>query len=121
MKPRSAKQKGRTAAKEVRAIMLKVAEDRLCPDDIIVKPGSIPGEDLYLSPKARLVYPWAVEIKNQEKLNIWDAIRQCEGYGRSDREPVLAFRRNHDKLRAVIDFESLCHLFIDLSDERGCT
>lgn len=122
MKPKSAKRKGREAAKEVRVIMLKVAaeyfDDVLHPDEIIVKPGGLSGEDLYLSPKARDLYPWAVEVKNQEKLNIWDAIRQCEGYGRGDREPILVFRRNRDKLRAVIDFESLCHLFIEAEKYR---
>ena len=34
------------------------------------------GEDIQLSPAARKLIPFAFECKNQEKLNIWESLKQ---------------------------------------------
>ena len=36
------------------------------------------GEDIKLSPAARKLIPYSFECKNQEKLNIWEALSQAE-------------------------------------------
>ena len=36
------------------------------------------GEDILLSPAARKLFPFSVECKNQEKLNIWSSLEQAE-------------------------------------------
>ena len=77
MKPRSAKNKGQRLSKELRSRLLESAP-QLEPDDIIVTPSGVPGEDLRLSPKARQVYPLSFECKNTEKLQLWPAIEQAE-------------------------------------------
>ena len=63
------------------------------PDDIRSTSMGAPGEDIQLSPAARKVYPYSIECKNVEKLNIWEAIRQakenCGGH-----IPVVCFKRN---------------------------
>ena len=95
MKTSSAKAKGRRFAQEIKDLMLENAYI-LEPDDIVVTSSGDTGEDLKLSPAARKVYPVSIECKNQEKLNIWEALKQAEsnagGY-----TPVLFFRRNRSK------------------------
>lgn len=115
MKSRSAKQKGRRAALETAQALLAAAPD-LSPDDVRVVPSGVPGEDLWLSSKARGVYPFAVEVKNVEKLNFWDAIRQAEAHAKgTEYLPVVVFRRNNEKLRVILDFEE----FIKIWHEPG--
>jgi Holliday junction resolvase len=39
---------------------------------------------------------YCVEVKNQEKLNIWDALKQAEKQAGMEQQPfLLAFKRNH--------------------------
>lgn len=105
MKSRSAKAKGRRAAQEVQALLLAHAPE-LNADDVRVVPSGVPGEDLWLSSKARGVYPFAVEVKNVEKLNFWEAIRQAEAHAKgTEYQPLVVFRRNNDKLRVILDFD----------------
>jgi predicted RecB family endonuclease len=106
LKPRSAKSKGRRASLEAAQVLRSHAPD-LSPDDIRVVPSGVPGEDLWLSSKARGYYPFAVEVKNVEKLNFWDAIRQAEAHAKgTEYLPVVVFRRNQEKLRIILDFET---------------
>lgn len=105
MTPRSAKSKGRRASLEARQAMLATAPE-LSEDDIRVVPSGVPGEDLWLSPAARAIYPFAMELKNVEKLNFWDAIKQAESHAKGTGYiPVVVFRRNNEKLRIIVDFE----------------
>jgi hypothetical protein len=108
LKTSSAKAKGRRACAEVKELLLKYAPE-LQPDDIIVTSSGDTGEDLKLSPKAREVYPWAAECKNQETLSIWAALQQAEGH--SDKYPgVLFFKRNRSKLYVAMDAEEFLKL-----------
>ena len=59
---------------------------------------------------AREKFPYSVECKNQEKLNVWDAYEQakenCNGY-----EPIVVMKKNRKQPLVVIDAEhfiSLC-------------
>jgi hypothetical protein len=105
MRPSSGKAKGRRACAETRRAMLTAAPE-LSEDDIRVVPSGVPGEDLWLSPAARAIYPFAMELKNVEKLNFWDAIKQAESHAKgSGYIPVVVFRRNNEKLRIIVDFE----------------
>lgn len=98
MRISSAKAKGRRAAAETRELLLKHAPG-LLPDDILVTSSSVTGEDLRLSPAAAGIYRWCFEIKNQERLNIWDAIRQAFGHAdATGRRPAVVFRRNRSDL-----------------------
>jgi len=67
------------------------------------------GEDLLLSPAARRIYPYSVECKNVEKLNIWEAIRQARGH--SDKhQPLVAFTRNGEESYVTIEMEEFLEL-----------
>lgn len=117
MKTSSAKAKGRRAAKRVRDLLLQFSQystrldEPLEEDDIKVTPSGVTGEDVQLSPRARKVYPVQFEVKNQERLNIWEALKQAEEHGRN--MPVLAFTRNREKhIYAVVKLEDLLDLLV---------
>lgn len=62
------------------------------------------GEDILLSPLARKNFPYSVECKNVEKLNVWTAYEQAsENSGKF--EPILFMKKNRKKALAVMDAE----------------
>ena len=77
MKTSLAKAKGRRCANEVKELILRSFHNILDSDDIVVTSSGDTGEDLKLSPKARALFPVSIECKNQERLNIWEALEQC--------------------------------------------
>ena len=61
------------------------------------------GEDIMLSPKARGVFPYSVECKNQESINVWKSYEQAENNS-GDYEPVLVMKKNRRDPRLNIYF-----------------
>ena len=83
---------------------------KLEEDDIKSQIMGMSGEDIVLSPAAKKMIPYSFECKNQEKLNIWDALKQAET-NCDDRTPVVVFKRNHSKIYVAIEFNDwLKHL-----------
>ncbi len=113
MKTSSAKAKGRRLQQKIRDLLLETFTE-LEPDDIRSTSMGVSGEDLQLSPAARKLIPFAIECKNQEKLNIWDSLKQAEENS-GDYDPVLIFKRNRSKTYAVINIEK----FIELINENS--
>lgn len=93
MKTSSAKAKGRRLVLALRDAVLKTFPE-LEPDDLIVPATSQPGCDLKLSPLARRLFPFGVECKNVEKLNVWSALEQAEANCPPNLTPLLVFGRN---------------------------
>ncbi|CAB4199708.1 hypothetical protein UFOVP1351_5 [uncultured Caudovirales phage] len=122
MKPASAKAKGRKLQQYVRDLLLTYAPS-LLPDDIRSTSMGNQGEDLQLSPAARLVYPYAIECKNVEALNIWAALEQAESHstiefapGRIGQAvPLVVFKRNHSKTYVALELEE----FLKLTRKEG--
>lgn len=111
MKTQSAKAKGRRAVAELREILLQFAPE-LEAGDIEVKPTSVPGEDLWLSPKAQSFYPFAIEVKNTEKMNIWECLKQTIGHSEgTPKLPLLVFRRNRSELFVSLRLRDFLFLF----------
>ena len=113
MKTSSAKAKGRRLQQKVRDLLLETFTE-LEPDDIRSTSMGVSGEDLQLSPAARKLIPFAIECKNQEKLNVWDSLKQAEENS-GDYSPVLIFKRNRSKTYAVLNVEK----FIELINENS--
>lgn len=109
MKTSSCKQKGRRLCQQVKELMLD-GVSHLQPDDIVVTSSGDTGEDLKLSPAARIVYPIAIECKNQEKLNIWAALEQAESHSEKY-TPALFFSRNRSNIYATMNAKDLITLF----------
>ena len=109
MKPRSAKNKGKRLQNTIRDLILEKFDSKLEPDDVRSITMGDSGEDILLSPAARKVFPFSVECKNQEKLNIWSALEQAEENS-GDHSPLVIFKRNRSKTYAVLEFEELFQL-----------
>lgn len=102
--PATRKARGRNAQKHARERIIEVLG--VDPLDIESRSMGASGTDLVLSKAAREKFPFSVEVKNQEKLNVWDAIKQAEQNGEKDGlTPLLLIKRNRTKMYAVIDFE----------------
>ena len=64
------------------------------PGDVKTASAGQPGNDIILSPKAKKQFGFdSIECKNQERLNIWEAIRQAK---RRNEKFVVFFTRNHE-------------------------
>ena len=106
---KSAKAKGRNLQKVVAEIIQKKFD--LSDRDVVSTPASVTGEDLLLSKKAKKVFPWSVEVKNCERLNIWKAIEQAN-QNKEDREPVVVFKRNRSDIYACLRFSKFLKLIV---------
>lgn len=109
MKTSSCKAKGRKACSETREALLRHAKS-LHPDDIVVVPSGVTGRDLLLSPAAQLIYPFAIEVKNQESLNVWASFAQAETHVRPGETPVLFYKRNRSELMVSLKCEDFLQL-----------
>lgn len=107
MKTSSAKSKGRNLQKYIRSLIL--ASFPLMPDDVRSTGMGQNGVDIQLSPKAREHFNFDVECKNQEKIAIWAAWKQCtenSKYGK----PMLFIKRNFSDLLVVMKGQDLFNL-----------
>ena len=109
MKTRSAKNKGKRLQNKIRDLILEKFDSKLEPDDVRSITMGDSGEDILLSPAARKVFPFSVECKNQEKLNIWSALEQAENNS-GNHTPLVIFKRNRTKTYAVLEFNKLLKL-----------
>tara|TARA_Y100001937_G_scaffold49240_1_gene68629 strand:- start:1061 stop:1396 length:336 start_codon:yes stop_codon:yes gene_type:complete len=108
MKPRSAKNKGKRLQNKVRDLILEKF-DTLEADDVRSITMGDSGEDILLSPAARKLFPFSVECKNQEKLNIWKSLEQSE-INSGGHTPMVIFKRNRTKTYVALEFEKLLEL-----------
>ena len=70
MKPQSAKAKGRKLQQWVRDRLIEHRD--IHPEDIESRSMGAGGEDLIMARDARQKFPYSIECKNQEKLNVWE-------------------------------------------------
>jgi len=69
------------------------------------------GEDIMLSSRARGMFPYSVECKNQESVNVWKAFEQAE-YNSGVYQPLLIIKKNRKEPLAVVG----ANHFIELID-----
>lgn len=94
MKTRSAKAKGRRLQSLVAATILSNFPELTDKDVRSAQMGGS-GIDIQLSEAARRVFPFAVEAKNHEKLNVWQTIKQAEENAIKEKlVPALVVSRN---------------------------
>lgn len=110
MKTSSCKAKGRKLCAEIKEMILS-HHPELAPDDVMVTPSGVTGEDLHLSPKARLSLPYTIEAKNQQSFSIWACLKQAESHAEGrDLTPLLIFRRNHASTYVALKLEDFIKL-----------
>lgn len=78
-------------------------------DDVQSRSMGAGGEDIMLSPKARSLFPFSVEAKNQEKLNVWEAFKQAQSNSK-DYIPILFIKRNRETPKVVLEAETFIKL-----------
>jgi hypothetical protein len=105
MKTQSAKAKGRRLQQWVRDQVLE-SYPKLTEDDVRSTGMGQSGADLQLSAAAKEAFPFEVECKNQERLNLWQSFEQCESNA-IEREPLLIVKKNCCAPLAVVDAEWL--------------
>ena len=108
MKPQSAKAKGRNLQKWVRDLILE-SFPQLEPDDVRSTSMGASGEDCLLSPAARKLFPFSVECKNVERLNVYEAYEQAASNA-GDHEPLLIMKKNRKKPLVVLDAETFIQI-----------
>lgn len=97
MTPKSAKAKGRRLAARFGEMVRRALG--LDEADVRVTPAGVNGSDLTLSRVAKDAFPFDVEAKNVERLNMWDALAQVEARSLlSDDLPLVVFSRNHSEV-----------------------
>jgi len=110
MKTSSAKQKGRKFQQWVRDQLIEQLD--VHPEDIESRSMGAGGEDLIMARAAREKFPYSIECKNQESLNIWKAYEQAtENSG--NYEPIVFIKRNNQKPLVVVDAEYFVRLHDD--------
>ena len=102
MKPQSAKAKGRNLQKWFRTLLIEKLN--IHPEDIESRSMGAGGEDLIMARAARQKFPFSIECKNVEKLNVWEAYKQAEENSK-DYEPVVVMKKNNHKTLVVLDAE----------------
>tara|TARA_R100000152_G_C6779847_1_gene211936 strand:+ start:3417 stop:3797 length:381 start_codon:yes stop_codon:yes gene_type:complete len=105
---KSIKAKGRKLQNIVRDKLREtfIVKNNLYPkleeDDIKSQTMGMTGEDIVLSPNARLYIPYSFECKNVEKLNVWKSFKQCEDNAK-DHTPILVIKKNRENPKVVMD------------------
>ena len=107
MKPSSAKAKGRNFQNKVRELIMQYLD--INEHDIKTTVMGESGMDIILSKSGRDTFPYAVECKKVEKINIWKCFEQaCENS--DDLTPLLVFSKNRSKVLVCFEFKHLLDL-----------
>jgi hypothetical protein len=110
MKTQSAKAKGRKLQQWFTKLLIEVLG--LDKEDMESRPMGSQGEDIIMGKQSRERFPYSIECKNQEAVNVWKAYAQaeenCKGY-----EPLVVIKRNRSKPLVLVDAEHFVGLFAD--------
>ena len=110
MKTQSAKAKGRNLQKWV--VNKLIEEFDIHPEDIKSCSMGAGGEDVVMARAAREKFPFSVECKNVEKLNVWDAYEQAKANS-SGYEPIVVMKKNHKKPLVLLEAEHFISMVKD--------
>ena len=107
MKPSSAKAKGRSLQNWIRQTLIE--ELGIHEEDIKTAVMGESGEDIIMARAARQKFPFSVEAKNVEKLNVWAAYEQAKANS-GNHEPLLVMKKNRKKPLVVLDAETFIQI-----------
>jgi len=107
MKTQSAKAKGRRFQQWVRDKLIESLG--IHPEDIESRSMGAGGEDLIMSRSAREKFPYSIECKNQESLNIWKSYEQAQ-QNSGNYEPIVVIKRNNVKPLVLVDADYFVEL-----------
>lgn len=67
------------------------------------------GADVTLSEKAAKAFPWSVECKNTERLDLWGSWNQAKDNA-DELSPLLVVKRNMSDTLAIMDFDKFMEI-----------
>ena len=114
MKTQSRKAKGRRLQQKFMQLLIEKLE--IDPEDIESRSMGAGGEDLIMSKAARTKFPFSVECKNQERLNVWSAWEQAKG-NRGIYEPLVVIKKNGVAPLVVLDAKVFMEYVKEFNDE----
>ena len=115
MKTQSRKAKGRRLQQQFMQLLIEKLD--IDPEDIESRSMGSGGEDLIMSKSARNKFPYSIECKNQESLNIWKAWDQANG-NKGIYEPLVVIKKNGVSPLIVIDAESFLNMIKGFNNGR---
>ena len=113
MKTQSAKAKGRRLQQWFRDLLIEKLD--VHPEDIESRSMGAGGEDLIMARAARKKFPYSIEWKNQESVNVWKSYEQAEENS-GDYEPIVVLKRNNAKPLVLVDADYFVRLHNELVD-----
>ena len=113
MKTQSAKAKGRRLQQWFRDLLIEKLDVQ--PEDIESRSMGAGGEDLIMARAARQKFPYSIECKNQESINVWKSYEQAQENS-GDYEPIVVLKRNKSKPLVLVDADYFVRLHNELVD-----
>ena len=107
MRTQSRKAKGRRLQNQFMQLLIEKLE--IDPEDIESRSMGAGGEDLIMSKAARNKFPYSVECKNQERMNIWSAWEQANN-NKGIYEPLVVIKKNGISPLVVLDAENFLEM-----------
>ena len=114
MKTQSAKAKGRRLKQWFRDLLIEKLG--VHPEDIESRSMGAGGEDLIMARAAREKFPYSIECKNQESINIWKSYEQAKENS-GEYEPIVVLKRNNVKPLVLVDANYFVNLHNRVSKE----
>ena len=114
MKTQAKKAKGRRLQKQFMQLLIEKLD--IDPEDIESRSMGAGGEDLIMSKAARDKFPYSIECKNQERMNIWQAWEQANN-NKGIYEPLVVIKKNGVKPLVVLDAENFLDMIKDYNND----
>ena len=114
MKTQSAKAKGRRLQQWFRDLLIEKLG--VHPEDIESRSMGAGGEDLIMARAAREKFPYSIECKNTESINIWKSYEQAKENS-GEYEPIVVLKRNNVKPLVLVDANYFVNLHNRVSKE----
>jgi len=114
MKTQSRKAKGRRLQQQFRELLIEKLD--IDPEDIESRSMGAGGEDLIMSKAARHKFPYSIECKNQERMNIWSAWEQANG-NKGIYEPLVVIKKNGVRPLVVLDAENFLEMIKEFNND----
>ena len=113
MKTSSAKAKGLRLQQWFRDLLIEKLN--VHSEDIESRSMGAGGEDLIMARAARKKFPYSIECKNQESVNVWNAYEQAKENS-GNYEPIVVLKRNNTKPLVLVDADYFVRLHNELVD-----
>jgi len=97
-------------------MQLLIEKLEIDPEDIESRSMGAGGEDLIMSKAARNKFPYSIECKNQEKLNIWSAWEQANS-NKGLYDPIVVIKKNGVNPLVVLDAENFLDYVKEFNDD----